>query len=598
MELTNLLKQIEDELQTASARQDLIALLQERPRLKLLQLVRLEQIADFLRDFVLAGIKLTQRIIEASTRKSASPQLKQYESVLTNRWSSLSTDPNTALRNIEFACFALTSYLNVVEPSPRRKKDRYETAIEAVQFLMREIDLRHYNAIQSKILEFTREREVQEPGLSSGIPRIRLVSLRKHLEAITLIGILQDYPRRSDLTERAFFSNVGMPKLSAEQRKTFERIYRELVLDLVTLGKIAEPSADQRRESERIFITNARGPSVDQWTMPCLYNVWFATNRAPVNPTDTSKGYTNERDPKGAIHYGSCAVYIPRTHEFGSVGSSFWKRLRKLKFTNNHLELRKIESFDTAEEFFVAVRREMESRQEPSGKSMLVYLHGYNTTFEQAALRSAQIGFDLKIETTAFYSWPSIGNAAGYPADIARIEASEKQIAEFLTDIATKAGVDTVHIIAHSMGNRGFARAISRITSYATATSRIHFGQIILAAPDIDVDLFKQLAVAYPKISERTTMYVSAKDKALEISGWLQDSDRAGYTPPVTVIDGVDTVEVTNIDLTILGHDYYAEAEAVLYDMKELIDSSKPPKDRIRLEPVAIGKTRYWTIHR
>jgi esterase/lipase superfamily enzyme len=146
------------------------------------------------------------------------------------------------------------------------------------------------------------------------------------------------------------------------------------------------------------------------------------------------------------------------------------------------------------------------------------------------------------------------------------------------------------------MGNRGFARAVSRITSFAAAISDVRFGQIILAAPDLDVDLFRQLAIAYPKISDRTTMYVSAKDKALAMSSWLQDSDRAGFTPPVTVLDGIDTVEVTNIDLTLLGHGYFAEAEAVLYDIKELLDASKPPDKRARIESKSELGVKFWVI--
>jgi esterase/lipase superfamily enzyme len=183
-----------------------------------------------------------------------------------------------------------------------------------------------------------------------------------------------------------------------------------------------------------------------------------------------------------------------------------------------------------------------------------------------------------------------------YPADIARVEASETQIADFLTAVATRSGARKMHVIAHSMGNRGFGRAVARITAQAAATGAVRFGQIILAAPDVDVDLFKQLAAVYPRISDRTTMYVSARDKALEMSRWLQDSDRAGFTPPVTVLQGIDTVEVTNIDVTLLGHGYYAEAEPVLYDMKELIDDGTPPERRVRIQARRQGAARYWAI--
>lgn len=307
------------------------------------------------------------------------------------------------------------------------------------------------------------------------------------------------------------------------------------------------------------------------------------TNRALVDLDNENSGFSNKRDPDGTVHYGTCSVYIPRTHKFGSAGSSFWKRLFKLEFTDDHLSLRKIKEIALEGDFLNALRNELDSREEE--RAILVYIHGYNTSFEEATLRAAQIGFDLKMPgVTALYSWPSRANEFSYLDDRENVDASEKQIADFLVAMATRANAKKVHVLAHSMGNRGFARAISRITSYAATTSNVRFGQIILAAADLDIDLFKQLAVVYPKISDRTTMYVSAKDKPLWMSRFLQDLDRAGFTPPITVVDGIDTVEVTNIDLTLLGHGYFATAEAVLYDIWDLITKNIPPQHRVRIK--------------
>jgi esterase/lipase superfamily enzyme len=113
----------------------------------------------------------------------------------------------------------------------------------------------------------------------------------------------------------------------------------------------------------------------------------------------------------------------------------------------------------------------------------------------------------------------------------------------------------------------------------------------------MEVTLFTGLAKVYPTISERTTMYVSARDKALELSKWLQGSDRAGYTPPVTVVPGIDTIEVTDIDLTMLGHSYYAEAEGVLHDIYDLLNFDAPPDLRARTR-LASKNPKYWAIAR
>jgi esterase/lipase superfamily enzyme len=233
-------------------------------------------------------------------------------------------------------------------------------------------------------------------------------------------------------------------------------------------------------------------------------------------------------------------------------------------------------------------------------REAVVFLHGYNVSFEQAALRAAQLGYDLGISgVTAFYSWPSKGTLAGYPADEATIEASEAFITAFLIDMATRSGAAKVHVIAHSMGNRALLRAIERIASRAAGLAGIPFSQIILAAADVDRDTFVRLSASYKSVAQRTTMYVCARDRAVEASHWLHDFPRAGLVPPVLVVPGIDTINVSNVDLTLLGHGYVAEARDVLQDMHRLIREDSPPDRRFGLRKVMTpqGKT-YWIVGR
>jgi esterase/lipase superfamily enzyme len=189
-----------------------------------------------------------------------------------------------------------------------------------------------------------------------------------------------------------------------------------------------------------------------------------------------------------------------------------------------------------------------------------------------------------------------------YTSDEDRIAASEDEIADFLMRIADDAGATRVHLLAHSMGSRGLARAAQRIAAGAAssaATAGVRFGEIILAAPDVEVSLFRDLARHYQSIAQRTTMYVSAKDKALHVSGLLHGSVRAGFPPPITVVPGIDTIEVTDVAMTLLGHGYFAEAEPVLHDMHEVLRHSTPPDKRPRLRPVPeSGAPEYWRIGR
>jgi esterase/lipase superfamily enzyme len=332
----------------------------------------------------------------------------------------------------------------------------------------------------------------------------------------------------------------------------------------------------------------------DDASLPRVYPVWYCTTRRHADPSDPSAGYSGQRDSRDSIHYGRCLVAIPKSHQFGSVGSAWWKRW----LTSTDDRLRIVERAEIAREaFWTALRRELAQGQADEQQA-LVYVHGYNVSFDEAAIRAAQIGFDLKVPgAMAFFSWPSRGTLRGYAADGASIEASEAAITDFLVRLASDSGASRVHVIAHSMGNRGLLRSIQRITAEAASTGGIRFGQVFLAAPDLDVALFRDLAAFYPKVSERTTLYVSARDRALEASHWIHDFDRVGYAPPVTVVDGIDTIEVTGLDLSVLGHGYFAEAHGVLYDMHHLLRHNTAPGSRIRLHAKRNREgISYWMI--
>jgi esterase/lipase superfamily enzyme len=123
------------------------------------------------------------------------------------------------------------------------------------------------------------------------------------------------------------------------------------------------------------------------------------------------------------------------------------------------------------------------------------------------------------------------------------------------------------------------------------------FGQIILAAADVDADSFRKFSAAYTKVARQTTLYVSKRDHAVEASRWLHQFPRAGFMPPVCVVSGIDTIGVANIDMTLLGHGDIGEAREVLTDIHQLIATGSPPAQRFGLEEQKTENgERYWPI--
>ena len=177
------------------------------------------------------------------------------------------------------------------------------------------------------------------------------------------------------------------------------------------------------------------------------------------------------------------------------------------------------------------------------------------------------------------------------------MEASEIYISNFLLEMSERSGANRIHLIAHSMGNRGLLRAFHGLAQQTQERIGKMLEQVILAAPDIDEGLFRNLSDVYRSMATRTTMYVSSKDLALNSSGIFHDHPRAGYTPPVTVVEGVDTVEVSDIDLTCLGHGYVASARPILADMHSVMASDAAPNGRFGLQPAFTDDGQeYWQI--
>jgi esterase/lipase superfamily enzyme len=292
-------------------------------------------------------------------------------------------------------------------------------------------------------------------------------------------------------------------------------------------------------------------------------------------------------------------VFVPEAHRFAETGTSFWKKLLRFDLRDDRLRLQHVERQER-DAYFAEIQAAMRDAS-ASGEAShaLFFLHGFNVTFEEAAICAAQIGFDLKVPgATAFFSWPSRGTVAAYPADEATIEASERAITDFLVDFAAHCGADQVHVIAHSMGNRGLLRSLQRIVANAQAGNPVKFGQVFLAAPDVDRDLFLDLARLYPQHAQRTTLYASDGDLPVHLSATLHDAPRAGYFTPYTVAPGIDTVAVPDFDIDLLGHAYFANAEALLHDMFDLIRHDTAPAQRQRISPATYDGETFWKLRK
>jgi esterase/lipase superfamily enzyme len=370
--------------------------------------------------------------------------------------------------------------------------------------------------------------------------------------------------------------------------------------------RLAEAQEDQarmeaekgaRHEYEKQSKTSAKAVATE-YPDGAVYPVWFGTNRKPIIGTK-GLGFTAELNDRTT--YGCVDVFVPNSHRFGETGTGFLTRLLRGDPRDDTLFVQQVQSLNR-DALYLEIRRAIQAGVEAGNESQaLVFLHGFNVTFEEAAIRAAQVGFDLKLPgPTAFFSWPSLGSPApgAYRADEKSIVASEAAITDFLVEFSRKSGATNINLIAHSMGNRGLLSALQRIAANADLGGQVKFNQIILAAPDVGRDDFVKIAGVYSRLARHTTLYTSNGDLPVYLSTIINKGPRAGYFKPFTVVPGVDTVAVPDFNIDMLGHSYFAQAEALIYDIRSLMLHDEGPGSRLRISPVTEDGLVFWKLGR
>jgi esterase/lipase superfamily enzyme len=320
--------------------------------------------------------------------------------------------------------------------------------------------------------------------------------------------------------------------------------------------------------------------------------VYYVTDRKP-NPTANDPRNINvfsvERSENGSLTYGTCIVTIPREHVLGLLEQPLPGLTED---ATRHVILYSVNQ-GTDSEFYRIVRDQL-SRADR--KDAFVFIHGFDTTFQDAARRTAQIAYDLKFEGAAiFYSWPSQGKISRYLADETNASWTVPHLEAFLKEIRERSGASRVHLIAHSMGARILSQALKELGS-APSTS-LRFNEIVLAAPDIDRDTFIELARAINRAGNRITLYASSRDRALKLSRAAPGYTRAGESgDTLTIASGIDTIDATGVNTDLFNffsHDYFS-GRTVLSDVFALFNYDLPPAGRFALFPRIRGRDSYW----
>ncbi|UAL10179.1 alpha/beta hydrolase [Caulobacter segnis] len=187
---------------------------------------------------------------------------------------------------------------------------------------------------------------------------------------------------------------------------------------------------------------------------------------------------------------------------------------------------------------------------------VVVYVHGFNTPFDAAVYRYAQVNHDAGTRAApVLFTWPSRGAITGYVYDRESAAASRDALENALRLIVRTPSVKEVTVLAHSMGAWV---AMEALRQYAIREGRVDpkIDNVILAAPDLDVDVFRQQFRALGPDRPSLMIMISRDDRALRLSRFLAagisrvgavDLSQEPYRSDLAKLDGVTVVDLSHI---------------------------------------------------
>lgn len=220
-----------------------------------------------------------------------------------------------------------------------------------------------------------------------------------------------------------------------------------------------------------------------------------------------------------------------------------------------------------------AQAREWARAHLPKNRRVMVFVHGFNNRYEDAVYRFTQIVHDSKAEVApVIFTWPSRASIFDYNYDKESTNYSRDSLEELLKTLAADPSVGEVTVMAHSMGTWLAMEALRQMAIRDRSVAK-KIQNVILAAPDLDVDVFGRQIAEIGSTGPKFTIFTSQDDRALLLSRRISGNvDRLGQIDPGVepYRSALEKLGITVIDLTkmksgdSLNHGKFAESPEVV----------------------------------
>ncbi len=288
-------------------------------------------------------------------------------------------------------------------------------------------------------------------------------------------------------------------------------------------------------------------------------------------------GASNETAVEGGARFSLQQIGVPPDHEAGKVERPAFGSEDPQK----HFVAVSRRVLDE-NEFFSELASHISGRI-GSNRDVLIYVHGFNTSYDEARFRLAQIAADGRFGGVAvLYTWPAAGSLLDYGAAKENATTSRDALTKLIHRVAELPDVGRVHVLAHSMGAWLAMEALRENAISGSPDLNGKLGDVMLAAPDIDLNVFRQQLARLD--ASHVSVLVASNDRALSIARTL-----AGDRPRLGGLDlskpsdkaALDELGVKGYDLSaeatgLIRHGTYADAPQAVRTIASQITSPRP----------------------
>jgi esterase/lipase superfamily enzyme len=369
----------------------------------------------------------------------------------------------------------------------------------------------------------------------------------------------------------------ALPTAIAVRAIRFARLAVVLAVGLLAAGCVIPP--------EDVFgVDNAKTPALTV-SGTRQHEIFIATTRQ----ADPDPGIMFSTGRSKTLNFARVNVSVPPGHVAGRV-----ERPKKLPPDpqTDFVVLDPIR-FAGAPDLVAAIDAALLARPE-ADRTVLLFVHGYNTTATAAVMRIAQFVHDSGFRgVPVLFSWASRGKTVDYVYDMNSALQARTAFIETAAALSQTKAKD-FGIVAHSMGNLLTVEGIRQAKLLGEFNKRGRVATVILASPDIDVDLFEQQIAVFPENERNFFILISRDDKALAVSRKIAGGvDRVGDAQASRLAAmGVTVIDLSRVsDRSSLNHTKFADSP----EMVQLIGRRLNAGDQLGTEGASVTGERIST---